>query len=317
MKFLIIGDPHCSDKAPACRTETYREDILNKLCETVDIAKDKVVDYVLYVGDLFHRKAASQVSHYLVQRIYDIMTAYPCPVIIIAGNHDLQAGRLDSIVKQPLGVIIKNPNVIYWETGHRILSIDQIPQFSMDIISGTYDFMGDSILGSVKRFEAKNDILVCHMPIAPPFVSYPYPHISSESDTFQRWQTVIYGHQHSNDGQYGVGTTNFINYGSIARGSLTVKSLTAKPAVCIWDMHSVTGSSIIELTSVKPAGEIMRIAEYHTKALREEDVQQFIDSLSESELCVLTEDELIKKISTMDIDRDIKEYAVEILKEQL
>jgi len=40
MKLLVVNDPHVSDRPPACRTNSYRDDILNKLRETVEIAGD-------------------------------------------------------------------------------------------------------------------------------------------------------------------------------------------------------------------------------------------------------------------------------------
>lgn len=315
---LIINDCHFSDRPPAWRVDTYRDDILVKLEECVTIAQQlmrhkEIVNgaasvEVIITGDVFHQKAASKVSHYLVQRVYEIISKFPCKVGILAGNHDLAAGRIDSIRKQPIGTILKNPNVFDMSSGGTWY----------DGLPGTYGYMDDSMWRNLNAFEAKNHILFCHMPIAPPGITYPYPYVSADADVFKKWQCVFYGHQHDSDGCYTHNKTMFVNYGSIARGSLTPKTLRTVPAVAVCEVIESKVVSVIPyvLKSVRPVKDVFRVVEYQERKAHDEDVDKFIDSLSTSEVSMLTIKGLMNLVSNMDIEEDVKVKATTILEEQ-
>ena len=89
MKALIIGDQHLADRPPSARTDTYRDDILNKLEWIIDRANDEKVDFILNEGDVFHIKRPDRNSHYLLQEAARIFGKSNAPVRIVPGNHDL------------------------------------------------------------------------------------------------------------------------------------------------------------------------------------------------------------------------------------
>ena len=102
VRLLVVGDVHIADSAPGKRTATYKEDILEKLYECVELVTTENITHVLFLGDIFHLKYASRVSHRLVQNIADIFAAMKVPVYVLVGNHDITDGNLNSLEKQPL-----------------------------------------------------------------------------------------------------------------------------------------------------------------------------------------------------------------------
>ena len=308
MKILIVNDPHLSDQAPVSRTESYTEDILAKLVEAGELAATYEVVCVLIPGDLFHQKQSWKVSHRLVQRVIDIFENYPCPVELIAGNHDLAAGRLDSLQKQPLGVLLKSSNV-HWA--------DNVIGFDMDVIHGTGEFMRGDIEAQLSQKPANNKILVAHMPIAPPSQTYPYPFVGAESSVFARWKGVIYGHQHAEDGFYRVGDTWFLNFGSICRGALLASNLERKPKVVLADINLSTGEidvTPILLVTARPAEEVFRLKEVRQSKLNKEDAQKFLSSLSSTSFTFTSTDQVVKHIqAAVDVEEDVKRAAIGIL----
>ena len=103
MRALIVNDPHLADRPPSMRVEGYADHILAKLQFTTTIESD----IVIFSGDVCNLKAPTRTSHALVQRMCDIIRAYNRPVYIVVGNHDMQHDRLESLEKQPLGVLFK------------------------------------------------------------------------------------------------------------------------------------------------------------------------------------------------------------------
>lgn len=98
-------DVHASDRNPVSWKGDYPAEIWANLEQIGEIARQAQAQVVLDGGDYFHTKAASRNSHALVVKTAEIHAKYPCPVVAIEGNHDLAYNSLDSLPKQPLGVL--------------------------------------------------------------------------------------------------------------------------------------------------------------------------------------------------------------------
>ncbi|MBU1122950.1 MAG: metallophosphoesterase, partial [Candidatus Omnitrophica bacterium] len=117
MSILVINDPHTSDKPPRYRTASYNDDIFDKMDQAVRIGHENSVDFGVITGDLFHNPQAGKNSHLLVNRWMRFFYESELDWYILPGNHDLSAGRLASINKQPIGVLANHPNVTLLEDG--------------------------------------------------------------------------------------------------------------------------------------------------------------------------------------------------------
>ena len=318
MKFLIILDPHLSDTSPRSRTETYTEDILDKLKESFIIAVQKKVDHVIIPGDMYHNKAANRVSYRLTQRVMEIINLANVSVIIVPGNHDLSNGRLDSVERQPLGVFRNMKRGIKCKKGEYLRAavgaIDDCTDYTdFSIIPGVAEVMGNNILEYMNK-PWKGDYLIAHMPIAMPQETPIWPHISSREEIFQRWKGVIYGHVHDYHGFYTVGNTWFLNLGSISRGSIRESDLTRKPKVAYIELGD--GEPVveeIELTCVKPASEVFKLVELAEKAESDENVEKFLSSLKDTMLEFVDINSLVRDIQSSALESEVKGVSIEIL----
>ena len=111
MRLLFVGDVHMADRSPSKRDANYRDDIFRKLEEIVEIAAKSKVDLVVFAGDLFHHKPPRDTTHRTVQQLIALMESFVVPVYVCVGNHDITEGRLESLEKQPLGVVATAKNV--------------------------------------------------------------------------------------------------------------------------------------------------------------------------------------------------------------
>ena len=107
MRYLLLGDIHLADRPPSSCTETYLEDLFDLLEQTVTLESELECDGTIWSGDVFHVKAAARNSHRLVQRTIELGNRYK-QWGIVTGNHDIENDRLDSLAKQPLGVLFKS-----------------------------------------------------------------------------------------------------------------------------------------------------------------------------------------------------------------
>jgi len=308
-KILVVNDPHVSDKAPARRTDTYPEDILEKLKECVSLCNSKDLDGIFLLGDLFHIKAASRVSHYIVNRVMSIFRACTKPIHIIPGNHDLSSGRLESLSKQPLGVVSKLDNVFVHTKGF------SLGEFSFQVAPGVAEFMGEFILDGLEKLPS-SDFLLAHTIITPMNSTFPsfVPHISSTNNVFSKWSGVIYGHIHDDHGFYTVGNTWFCNHGSISRGVLDEKTLKRVPKVAILHFKKEgCFAEPLELSCAKPAEDVFRIMDKEEEDKKRLDAEEFLNSIVKSSISMTTKEGVSSVIMGMDIDEDVKTVAVEIL----
>lgn len=105
LAFLFRTDVHAADKSPDSWKGDYPGEIWANLEQIGVLAQKHQVAAVLDGGDFFHVKAPTRNSHGLVAKVARIHAAYPCPVWSIEGNHDMAYNQLDTIERQPLGVL--------------------------------------------------------------------------------------------------------------------------------------------------------------------------------------------------------------------
>ncbi len=54
MRFLIFGDLHIADKAPAGRVDDYMETVLGKLDSIAALCKKYKAEFAVSLGDVYH-----------------------------------------------------------------------------------------------------------------------------------------------------------------------------------------------------------------------------------------------------------------------
>lgn len=322
-KLLVIGDVHICDKPPGRRADGYKEAILKKLEECVSIAKEKEVTHVLFLGDIFHKKVAHLTSHKLIQEIAAVLQAFSVPVLILVGNHDITDGSLESLEKQPLGVLRLLSNVSLLETEPVALADD------IDIypLPGTSPFTMDDFKVKGKN---KRDILAVHQSIVPDVMIEnemlrDILHDAGTIVTHTDINIILYGHQHRCDGMYKVsrpdGTSAvFSNLGSICRLTIDENDVYKEPSVLVLDIaddeaRSVT-PEIIKLTCVIPPSEAYKLEEHLEEKEHTKNIDEIIRKLKETEVSSFSIDGVITSVETRkDIDSPVKNKALNLLEE--
>jgi len=320
VKALLIGDIHLADRPPSIRTETYTEDILDKLRAAVKIAVERGVAAIISAGDVFHIKTPTRNSHALVQRTGEVLTEAGIPVLIVPGNHDLSNDRLDSLKKQPLGTPAKMNGIELLIGPHKELPIFGLPYLhdwqDLPKWMKAYKIWADKQKGNDWDFRP---LMVTHAPIFPPGEEPPYEFISGDE-----WAGLMevgdcyYGHIHDPHGAYVPDSSlpvTMCNNGAISRGSLHEATLKREPHVTIWDTE--VNSAFDRFGKVplpfRPAEAVFRLKEKEDVDEKTNRVEEFLESGGRTSLDGLSIEEVHAQART----RGLKPRTLSLIEELL
>lgn len=318
MRFLWFSDTHVSDTAPVMRTETYTDDIFEKIAEVSSLCVEHEVDYALFGGDWFNNKLAARVSHNLVNRSLRALDAFPCPVIFIVGSHDVPYGRLDLLYKRPIGTLLRHPNVKYLDSALEL--VENNIAVRLYPVSDSYNNTTEEVVSELTRmrYEADTvkadgvqyyDVALLHQPVVKEG-SFPFPVVQS-ADLVGLADAILYGHMHNYEGTWemrlpGGPPTTFVNMGAVSRGSLDEKTLSRVPTVFMFDVLEIAPDHTlgmayneIPLKSAKPAEEVFRFAEKQEQVNREADIEALLTSVKETGFTAFSSQTAIDKIRGM------------------
>lgn len=322
IKIFNIFDVHVSDQSPGFRTETYTQDILTKLEETVRLSKKHEATHILFLGDIFDQKVPNRVSHRLVQQVADIMRSYGKPVYILVGNHDISGGTLDSLPKQPIGILAHLPNVqlLTWD---KLVLDEDVAIYPVPGVPILHESWQDRYVTEDKR---KRVIIAAHQLIARDVTQYP----EAARHAFQPAQEVakhtdasfiVSGDLHTPQGVYVLprgkgGHVGFANLGSLCR--LSVKDVDHEPKCLLLTINDDEKRSlqtdIIPLESVRPASEVFRLEEQAEAKSHKADIDETISKIKTTRIHKFSLDAVIEDINTnTSVDQTTREVAVDLL----
>lgn len=312
MRALLVGDIHLSDRPPSSCTDTYLDDLLDLLEQTVVLASS--CDVVVWAGDVFHHKAPSRTSHRTVQRVIRLIENYPVPVYICPGNHDMSNDRFESLREtQPLGVLL--------EAGARLLNgwDDEFPLYGVPWLQ---DFTDEAVADALAEWREEpvpedgfgaHRLVVAHAPLFPPGEESPW-----ESYPTEAWAHAMggegncyYGHVHEHHGTYHVAGVQFCNAGAITRGSLHENELTRAIKVTVWD--SEAGDFTEYTLDYKPASEVFRLVEAGEVKDTKGRLDAFLDSVGSASLEVVSTESVLTHVRGLDVEPAVYETIRELL----
>jgi DNA repair exonuclease SbcCD nuclease subunit len=321
MKFLFRTDVHASDHGPSSWKGDYLGEIVSNLTQIEEIARQEGVLAVLDGGDFFHIKAATRNSHSLVQRMIMLHRKYPCPVYGIEGNHDLAYNSIDTVTKQPIGVMFASGvfhqlrEAVFKEDGLqvRVVGVPYTSDPTLEMLRSIRKQPGDDCLIVVAH------VLAAEMPnesIEDLFGEpvFRYGDLFSE-DGPDAW---CFGHWHQDQGIACLTDTilhravAFVNQGSVSRGALTHENLTRIPKVALLEFTR-EGLKVraIPLT-VAPASEVFDL---EAKSRAEEErgaIEEFVAKLQMSAQ-QNPEGAIEETLNNLDFAKDVREAALNYL----
>lgn len=321
--YLLLGDIHLSDKAPSSCTSTYLDDLFELLFQTVELAGKLQAAACIWAGDVFDKKIPGQTSHKTVRNLIGVARAYPCPVYIVPGNHDLSHDRLTSIWEgQPLGVV--------FASGVRLLNgwpleedAQQWPIYGVPWLQRFDDqTVADAFYGWRSRLALPREprdlaslrscLVVAHAPLYPPGQELPYEFYSTTAwaAAVGNYGSVYYGHVHDPHGIYTVDGVTFCNPGALSRGSLHEHNLTRAVQVASWD--SETGEFTLHTLPHKPADQVFRLADVQDEKQARLNLDDFLASVGQTTLDVMSIEAVIAHLREILTDPEFK-LAQELL----
>lgn len=314
-KAVIVGDIHVADNPPTSRTDTYREDILDKLRWIVEYSNDYEPDALLLLGDVFHIKRPDRNSHRLVQQVATILGNSKYPVQIVPGNHDMTNDVYSSLDRQPLGTLALHPNIDIL-TGPS----EEFPLFGFPYVDPSAENM-ETWLGKYRDCGGNDEypMILTHQAIFPEKEEPIYDHITAESwaDQFASAYTA-YGHIHSRmkaGPWYKINGTVFLNNGAISRGSLHEETINRKLAITTFDGDKQEDD--FGFTSVpipfRPPEEVFRFGEFAVIEETNSKVDAFLHSLGSLELSYLTAEGIMSEAMSSTLPKPALQELEEII----
>lgn len=308
-KILLVGDIHLADTPPSSCTESYTDDLFDLLEQTIPLTAD--CQAVVWAGDVFHHKAPSRTSHRLVQRAINLIAAYPVPLYIVPGNHDMKEDRFESLADtQPLGVLLQAGAKLLWgwgpDTVPWIYGVPWLQHFTPETVSAA---LADYRVG--RRSEA---LVIAHAPLYPPGHELPWENFPTTdwADAMAGEGNVYYGHVHERHGAYVVDGVQFCNAGAITRGSLKEYDLTREVAVTIFDTE--TRGFTEHKLNARPASEVFRLDEVALAKASTAKLDDFLTAVGATTLTVSsTEDVLAHIHSRDDLTPELRSLLVELV----
>lgn len=282
VRFITSSDEHLADQPPGFRKDDYCNAILAKLAWQGEIARKVKPDGILRGGDLIHIKAANKTTMSTMAKVSDIHRHYPCPTYAVAGNHDITRNDIDTVYRQPLGVLVRSEVIQPLRDEVFISGSMKVRVIGVSYTPGL-DF--DTLRERIKTDDSTYTIAVIHALAA----FSPEERIQSFfNETIFDYRDLVFdgcpdayvfGHYHKDQGIQEINGTQFVNLGAISRGALTFENLSRRPKISIITCNS-RGISIEEMEV--PCGDPSDIFDLELKQQLEKErrnLDEFIGKL--------------------------------------
>jgi DNA repair exonuclease SbcCD nuclease subunit len=289
---------------------------MDKLKQIGGIASNRNADAVLDNGDFFHKPGTKNNSHELVRRVVDVHDKYyDCPVYENPGNHDFPYTKINYVEKHALGVLFSTG--VFREMDDIVFEDDD--GLKVRVVGIPYKKNFEILDFDIERGD--EDVLIA---AGHTFASPEGAELWGDDHALSYFELAdctpdffIFGHWHIDQGIQTVKGKQFMNLGSMTRGSLVKDNLDRTPRVGYVEIGRddegglYIDSEAIEL-DVKPASEVFDLKEYKRTKHEEEKIDQFISSLSKSS-DEEDENSITDEIDELDFSERVKEKAFHYL----
>ena len=225
-------DWHFTDVPPGRRKDDYRNALLDKLAFVRGLT-ERLHGAALCGGDVFHHKKPNHYgnSFRLIIDLMNSLRRFPQGRVFgSVGNHDLSYDRMDSLPRQPLGLLIE---VGAYHDLNREITVFTNTDESVKVSVETFPYAGgeetiQNILNAGPRLPGiTKRVGVVHA----------YGHPGNAADMFgtrtigynelidSDFDILLWGHDHSRHGVDEVGKTTHVNLGSMARAAFQYDEL--------------------------------------------------------------------------------------------
>ena len=315
VSFLFRTDTHVSDRSPVSWKGDYPAEIWSNLEQVGKLAREQSVNAVLDGGDFFHVKSASKNPHSLIVDTARIHSAYPCPTHSIEGNHDITYNLLDTVPKQPIGVLYETGvfgrlRDTTWTDGEmrvRVVGVPYSAHRTAEELRSIQKQPGDDFLIAIVHSLAGEE----PPPSVKDFFNEPvfrYDHLITK-DGPDVW---CFGHWHKDQGIVKLGHKTFVNLGALSRGALVNENLHRTPKVALLAFEpGVIDVRPFEM-QVAPASDVFDLERKERLEQEHRDIDQFIAKL-QSDAAFDPSESIEANIQSLGFAADVKQLALDYL----
>ena len=310
-------DVHLSDRAPSSRTDDWADAVFDKLGQVRDLAREVNAAAIIDGGDFFHIKSPGRNSHALVNRTAEHHNTYPCPVYCTPGNHDAVYGDYSFLPQQPLGVLYSTGvfkrlydkhEAVFRRSGGVTVRVVGIPYHGT-----SYD---------MERFtsieKGDEDVLIC---VAHVLASHKGGTMFEGEDIIRYADLVdtapdvyLFGHWHKNQGVEEIGGKQFVNIGSLTRGSLSQDNMDRVPAAAVLRCTEKGVEVEVVPLNVRPAEEVFDVEGRARQVKRQVEMDSFVEAIREALQPAEGEQTLAEAVTGMDnVPNEVRERALAYL----
>jgi DNA repair exonuclease SbcCD nuclease subunit len=312
MKLLFRTDVHVSDTSPASWKGDYPSEVWDCLEQIGRLAKHHKCKAVLDGGDYFHVKSATRNSHAMVRKTALIHQEYPCDTYSIEGNHDIVGNNLDTLERQPLGVLFATGvfhemrDITLEEEGVkvRVVGLPYDPERSLDsfhIQKGDEDWL----------------VIVAHCLAtenpAPGLDEFFREGVFRYSDLIVPGGADVFcfGHWHKDQGVRTIQGKHFVNLGSVSRGSLRQENLNRTPKVALLEFSKEAEVTPIEL-NVAPPEDVYDLERKSREQREDQVIEQYVATLK-AQIQMDTSTSVESVVEGLNFESSVKKLALEYL----
>jgi DNA repair exonuclease SbcCD nuclease subunit len=311
-------DVHLADRGPSSRTDDWADAVFDKLSQVRDLAREVNASAIIDGGDFFHIKSPGRNSHSLVHRTAEHHANYPCPVYCTPGNHDAVYGDYTFLPQQPLGVLYSTGvykrlydehEAVFTVIGERVkVRVVGIPYHGT-----SYD---------MERFtsieKGDEDILIC---VAHVLASHKGGTMFEGEDIIKYADLVdtapdvyLFGHWHKNQGVEEIGGKQFVNIGSLTRGSLSQDNMDRIPSAAVLRCTEKGVEIEVVPLNVRPAEEVFDVEGRQRQVKRQVEMDSFVTAIRDALQPAKEGETLAEAVTGMgDVPNEIRERALSYL----
>lgn len=321
IRFITSSDEHVTNKDsnPGFRKDNYFESIIEKLIWQGEFARKFDADAVLRGGDLFHYKESNKTTMATLSRLSSVHRSYHCPTHSVSGNHDLSKNDMNSLPRQPLGVLFKS-GVFSSLSDHRFHC------GSMRVRVVGVDYTVDLDYGGLQEKVQKVDgdtytIAFVHalasMAPSEKIQSFFNERIFDYRDLVYDGcpDVYIFGHYHKDQGIQEHNCVKFVNLGAVSRGALTFENIERRPKISSIICNS-QGISVEEHEiPTKDASEIFDFEKKKNLEKERKNIDDFITKLKSDSKDVGNSSlsNLISDFQGSDYPEELKKLLMEVI----
>lgn len=284
-------DWHFSDIPPGRRKDNYRQALIEKLTFVRTIV-ERLNGAALCGGDVFHLKKPSHPGNSLrlIMELYNTLKKFPHGCVFgSVGNHDISFDRMDSLPRQPLGLLIE-VGAYHNLNKEPVLFTNQDESINVSVETFPYAEGAETIQNILeagpRQPGVKHRVGIVHA----------YGHAGDAGDMFGTrtigyneldgcdFDLLLWGHDHSRHGVDEVGKTTHINLGSMARAAFSYDEVNRPVVAAIMSFQpDGTWQYGEKPIPVKPLEQVFAAADKGVETVAQsEEITNFFEAMDEA-----------------------------------